>query len=63
MNSFNSQRKRELNAVLGGNYLSIEGRRWVNQRAIDEGADISELPYDIEPEDYYTILWNSVICL
>ena len=54
MKPSDSQRKRELNAVLGGDYLSIQDRRWANQRAIDEGADISELPYDIEPDDYYT---------
>ena len=54
MNPSKVQRERELNAVLGGNYLSIPDRRWANQRAIDEGADISELPYDIDPEDYYT---------
>ncbi|MCT7953609.1 hypothetical protein NG798_27820 [Ancylothrix sp. C2] len=54
MNPSDSQRERELNAVLGGDYLSIQESRWANQRAIDEGADMSELPYDIEPDDYYT---------
>ena len=54
MNPSNSQKEREINAVLGASYLSIEDRRWANQRAIGEGADMSELPYDIEPEDYYT---------
>ena len=54
MNPSDSQRQRELNAVLGGDYLSIQERRWANQRAIDEGADMSELPYDIDPDDYYT---------
>ncbi len=54
MNPSESQRERELNAVLGGDYLSKANRRWANQRAIDEGADMSELPYDIDPDDYYT---------
>lgn len=62
MNPSDLQQERELNAVLGGTYLSIPDRRWANQIAIDECADMSELPYDIEPDDYYTNYGTRSFC-